>query len=77
MKMDLTAILGDDVLTQRMIRRLEQDSKKEIERAIDKIKFGIPGQRTRDQKDKWIRHLWYRAAAIRCRDRVGPTVTED
>ncbi len=76
-KMNLTAILGNDALAKDMASRLEREWKKEVERAVDKVKFGIHGQRTRDQMDKWIRHLWYKAGAIRNKQCVGPTITKD
>jgi hypothetical protein len=77
MRMDLTVVFGNNDLGTAMAARFEQRWKEEIERAVDKVKFGIYGQRTRDQTDKWLRHLWYKAGAIRSKQRVGPTVTRD
>jgi hypothetical protein len=34
-------------------------------------------RRDRDQMDRWIRHLWYKAGAIRAKRCEGPTVTRD
>ena len=45
----------------------------EIEHAVDKIKLGLgaPGQRSRDQIDRWMRHLWYKAAVLRGRSQAA------
>ena len=75
--MDLTVIFGNNDLGKAMAARFEQRWKEEIERAVDKVKFRICGQGTRDQTDKWMRHLWYKAAAIRSKRCMGPTVTRD
>jgi hypothetical protein len=76
MRMDLTAILGDDVLATGMARRLEREWKSEIERAVNKVKLGAQGQR-RKQLDKWQWHRWYKRDGIQKSSRVGPTVTRD
>jgi hypothetical protein len=36
----------------------------EIERAVDKVKFGILPARKRTKTDKWFRKQWYRALAV-------------
>ena len=76
MRMDLTAILGNDILAKGMIRRLERECKREIERAVNKVKLGTQGQRQK-QMDKWQWHLWYKRDGIRKSSRVGPRVTQD
>ena len=76
MRMDLTAILGNDILAKGMIRRLERECKREIERAVNKVKLGVQGQRQK-QLDKWQWHQWYKRDGIRKSSRVGPTVTRD
>jgi uncharacterized protein HemY len=76
MRMDLTAILGNDVLAKGMIRRLKREWKGEIERAVNKVKLGAQGQRQK-QMDKWQWHLWYKRDGIRKSSRVGPRVTQD
>ena len=45
----------------------------EIEHAVDKIKLGLgdSGQRSRDQIDRWMRHLWYKAAVLRGRSQAA------
>ncbi len=45
----------------------------DIEHAVDKIKLGLgdSGQRSRDQIDRWMRHLWYKAAVLRGRSQAA------
>ena len=57
--------------------RLQQRWREEIELAVDAIKFKANRRRDRDQMDRWIRHLWYKAGAIRAKRCEGPTVTRD
>jgi len=42
-----------------MAARLEQAWKREIERAIDKVKMGPALSKKRAATDRWFRRLWY------------------
>ena len=66
-----------DGLTAIMKSRLQQRWREEIEQAVDAVTFQAHRPRTRDQMDRWIRHLWYKAGAIRAKRCEGPTVTRD
>ena len=54
----------DGLVCASILPSLKRHWAEEIERAVDRVKLGLYGQRTRDQTDRWIRHLWYRSEAM-------------
>ncbi len=50
--------IGSDAQLAALLRRKWQA---EIERAIDKVKFGTIPVKKRTKIDKWFRRQWYRA----------------
>lgn len=66
-----------DWLTATRKARLQHRWREEIELAVDAVKLEAHRRRTRDQMDRRIRHLWYKAGAIRTNRCEGPTVTRD
>ena len=51
--------LGPEVLARRYRR--------EIERAVDKVKLGVAPRRSRTALGRWFRKQWYRAESLRRR----------
>lgn len=67
----------DGLVCASILPSLKKHWREEIELAVDAVRFEAHRRRTRDQMDRWIRHLWYKAGAIRTKRCTGPTVTRD
>jgi hypothetical protein len=69
--------VSKDALATMMVSVLQEKWRQEIEHAVNKVKLGISGQRTRTQMDRWLRHLWYRDEALSKRRPGGPRIIRE